>query len=76
MNECDVIKAHIDSELASSYVQIENIGKASKLYESAQSGTYDPGVGWLVSGYQQTWNGSFSAVLKPYFASKCSLERF
>jgi hypothetical protein len=35
MNECDVIKAHIDSELASSYVQIESIGKASKLYESA-----------------------------------------
>ena len=39
-----------------------------------QSGTHDPG-GVLGGGwYQQTLDGSFSAVSKPSFASKFSLE--
>ena len=42
----------------------------------ADSGTHDPGwVGWL-ERYQQTLDGSFSAVWKPNFTSKYSLESF
>ena len=43
---------------------------------STRSGICDPGRAGVEVGDQQTSNGSFSAVSKPIFASRCSLESF